>query len=255
MAEYEEMIMYDEKYINRFWDKILVNNPNDPNECWDWLAKKDKNGCGIFSMRVEKREDDLGHFWRSFRAPRLMWILENEQPIPKGMLVIHSCDLETCCNPKHIRLGTYKDNSNDRKLRGRFDTNAKGESHPNSKLTEKLARKICQLYFHMGLKPVEVIERMKLPRSIVYGVMSGKTWKHISKTYMPAVRVSEQEKARIKYKEMYQYYKDGHTVKQCAKKYKLGIEWARDIINKFRKQDGEVLGRGCATKYRKKKNK
>lgn len=41
-------------------------------------------------------------------------------PIPKGMLVLHTCDNPGCVNPDHLYLGTNFDNMRDRAVRDRF---------------------------------------------------------------------------------------------------------------------------------------
>ena len=38
---------------------------------------------------------------------------------PDGWKVLHTCDTPTCVNPEHLYLGTDKDNSHDRTVRGR----------------------------------------------------------------------------------------------------------------------------------------
>jgi hypothetical protein len=34
-------------------------------------------------------------------------------PIPKGKILMHTCDIPLCVNPEHLRLGTMKDNTYD----------------------------------------------------------------------------------------------------------------------------------------------
>jgi len=48
-------------------------------------------------------------------------------PVPKGLFVMHTCDIPRCCNPAHLRLGTCADNNADmrEKKRHRF-----GDRHP-----------------------------------------------------------------------------------------------------------------------------
>lgn len=41
-------------------------------------------------------------------------------PIPKGKLVLHTCDNPACVNPDHLYLGTNFDNMRDRAVRDRF---------------------------------------------------------------------------------------------------------------------------------------
>jgi HNH endonuclease len=40
-------------------------------------------------------------------------------PIPKGMIVMHTCDTRACINPDHLVLGTQGDNMQDMAAKGR----------------------------------------------------------------------------------------------------------------------------------------
>jgi hypothetical protein len=60
---------------------------------------------------------------------------ESYGPIPKGLMVRHTCDNRSCVNPKHLILGTAKQNSQDMVDRNR---QAKGSKIGNSILTEEL---------------------------------------------------------------------------------------------------------------------
>jgi hypothetical protein len=49
---------------------------------------------------------------------RLAWIKANGA-IPKGLLVLHKCDIRHCINPKHLWLGTQYENIHDMIKKGR----------------------------------------------------------------------------------------------------------------------------------------
>lgn len=49
-------------------------------------------------------------------------------PIPEELDVLHVCHVPACCNPRHLRLGTAKDNAADMVAADR-------ESRPSAKLT------------------------------------------------------------------------------------------------------------------------
>ena len=54
------------------------------------------------------------------RLHRVAWEAHNAEPIPEGMVVMHSCDNRECFNPAHLSVGTQKQNVGDAIEKGRF---------------------------------------------------------------------------------------------------------------------------------------
>lgn len=106
----------------RFWDRV---NAGGPDECWPWKGNISQRGYGILH-RAKIR--------KNLRANRLSFAIHNG-PIPDGMMVCHTCDNPSCCNPKHLYAGTNQDNVNDREARGRSVT----PPHIAPKLTDEQA--------------------------------------------------------------------------------------------------------------------
>jgi hypothetical protein len=71
-----------------------------------------------------------------------MWTL-SFGPIPSGMMVCHRCDVRNCVNPKHLFLGTNRDNMADMVRKGRkVRFAARGEKNGNAKWSDKIAHEV-----------------------------------------------------------------------------------------------------------------
>lgn len=98
----------------RLWEKIDVRGPD---ECWEWQGGRNRGGYGhIYDSTGDVR----------FLTHRL--VAEADE----GEVVMHSCDNPPCCNPAHLSRKTHAENMRDMVQKGR---QAKGERHPNAKLT------------------------------------------------------------------------------------------------------------------------
>lgn len=76
-------------------------------KCWLWTGYTDPKGYG--------RIHSNGRIYFTHRvALELAGI-----PVPGDKLVCHTCDNPTCVNPKHLYVGTHKDNAKDKVERGR----------------------------------------------------------------------------------------------------------------------------------------
>jgi hypothetical protein len=89
----------------RYWAKVQVRGAN---ECWPWRAAKNKQGRGMLKIAGTNRS-----------APKVAWMLAHgKRSLPK-LHVCHSCDNPNCVNPKHLWLGTQKQNLEDARSKGR----------------------------------------------------------------------------------------------------------------------------------------
>ena len=90
--------------LQRFWEKVQKKSGG----CWTWLGAKNNQGYGNFNVG--------GKFERAHRIAYCLSIGE----VPAGLFVLHHCDNPSCVNPKHLFLGTQKDNMQDCLKKGRF---------------------------------------------------------------------------------------------------------------------------------------
>ena len=112
----------------KWWRRVKINAVTG---CHEWQRYRNEAGYG--QTRIGGR---LGY---NILAHRFAWIRFSGQPIPKRMGVLHSCDNPACCNPKHLFLGTQKDNIDDMCKKGRWGVRnlLKGAQHPRA--TAKLS--------------------------------------------------------------------------------------------------------------------
>jgi hypothetical protein len=103
--------VYERKSMSERLDKYYIDPTSD---CWIWYGSVDKDGYG-------RLRGSINGVIVVDRAPRASYEL-HVGPIPEGLMVLHHCDVPACINPKHLYLGTQKENGHDKKVRGRART-------------------------------------------------------------------------------------------------------------------------------------
>ena len=146
------------------------------NECWEWQKKLSHHGYGEYSIKH-----------KSYRAHRIVFELTHPEiklrPIsqlkPKvgDQLILHSCDNPSCCNPKHLFLGTHKENMEDMVKKGRRH-NFNGEQGQNAKLTNREAAEIRKLS-HQGVPQKEIAKRFGVSVPTVSGIKWNRVYRNV----------------------------------------------------------------------------
>lgn len=110
----------------------LMNGYRESKEsgCWIWTGHKYPNGYGAIKA-----------FGKMVLAHRLSYELHNG-PIPDDLHILHSCDVRSCVNPSHLRVGTHAENMQEAKDRGRMRS---GVNHPMFGKTFKRPRQANQV--------------------------------------------------------------------------------------------------------------
>lgn len=151
----------EQKYVDRLWSKVIKGGPAD---CWEWTGSLDSYGYGQIGIK------DIG----LVLVHRLAWVTENDQEIPDGMVVRHTCDNRSCCNPHHLRIGTQAENVQDAVERGRAK-GARGTSNDSAVLTEDDVIEIRKL-LKSGLSQTEVAGKYGVVSQTINNIATGYSW-------------------------------------------------------------------------------
>jgi endogenous inhibitor of DNA gyrase (YacG/DUF329 family) len=91
-----------------FWVRVKKTN-----SCWLWIGAKQ---VGPKNKNPNKCYGKVRINTRIVRAHRAAWELVYAK-IPKGLMVLHTCDNPPCVNPLHLYLGSDVENARDRMYR------------------------------------------------------------------------------------------------------------------------------------------
>lgn len=156
--------------MQRFSEKVEIRGGE---QCWPWLASKNKYGYGRFRMGSKKTT-----------AHRASYLLFNG-PIEGDSYILHSCDNRWCVNPDHLRTGTAADNSSDMSVRGRSckgkpvvgRRSYKGEDSPVSKISHEDALKILV----DPRRHADIAEQYGVTKGAISHLKRGFTWSHLKR--------------------------------------------------------------------------
>lgn len=87
----------------RFLSKIKKNSKG----CWIWQGATYMNGYGHLRANAK--------YWSAHRFSYTLFKGE----IPKGLVVMHTCDEKLCTNFRHLKAGTQQENVQDCIAKGR----------------------------------------------------------------------------------------------------------------------------------------
>lgn len=91
-------------------ERLIERGFRTVNGCLEWRGERDRDGYGKIRLSIGGRRRAMVH-----RVAYEEWV----GPIPKGLIVMHTCDNPPCFEPTHLRVGTYSDNLNDAYQKGR----------------------------------------------------------------------------------------------------------------------------------------
>lgn len=150
------------------WSKV---DKKGEDECWPWLGLKNEQGYG----RVQINE------W-SYYAHRVIFSLAHPNVIdwraPRNSsqygFLLHTCDNPSCCNPKHLQVGTHADNMADKAAKGR-SPDFTGDKGPRCKLTMAQANEIREKR-KSGISARELAKEYELSLPSIKTLLAGKSY-------------------------------------------------------------------------------
>lgn len=154
------VLLQDESVQARFWARV---DRRGDDECWPWTGYRGTKGYGKFSV---------GRF-RSSSSRCALAITTGASPA--GLFALHSCDNPPCCNPKHLRWGTAKENAADTVERDRthkWNGTRAGSRNPAAKLTPEQARAV----YHSRNTRAEIAAAFGITKQTVTLVRRGKVY-------------------------------------------------------------------------------
>lgn len=143
----------------KFWAKVRRED-----ECWEWTGARLVNGYGVIWRNPGETGSRLAH--------RVSWELEYGSPPAEELQVCHSCDNPACVNPRHLFLGTAKQNADDCATKGR---RCQGERHYMARLKETDVRQIRELHA-TGISVADLARNYGVAWATVRHVVHGDTW-------------------------------------------------------------------------------
>lgn len=135
--------------LQRLMDQISVVG-----ECWNWTGNTiGRDGRGAIKLCSER-----------FYVHRVSYMLF-VGPVPEGLEVCHVCDNPVCCNPKHLFLGTHKENMHDMisKSRGLAKVHKITKDDAERIRKSRMSARYLSRKFNLSIRQV-------------YRIKSGETW-------------------------------------------------------------------------------
>jgi hypothetical protein len=94
---------------------------------------------------------------------------------PGELSVLHKCDVKLCGNPKHLFLGSPRDNWADSVAKGRQQFVLPGEGNIGAKLTTKEVLAIRR----SSARVAELVRQYGVTDSSIRSIQLRQTWKHV----------------------------------------------------------------------------
>ena len=145
-----------------FWNRVKKQNG-----CWEWRGARNSTGYGTLTFH--------GQAATAHRVAAFFSGLISEITAPKDKrgtgFILHECDNRSCCNPSHMRVGSYAENQADAYKRGRRSAFI-GGAHANAKQTKESIILIKDMYAH-GVSQEAIARLLQVSQSGISKILLG----------------------------------------------------------------------------------
>lgn len=126
---------------DRFFEKVQKTE-----SCWIWKGAVKDTGYGVMQKGARGRG--------LIRVHRFSYEYHTRETIPKGKVLMHSCNNKVCVNPDHLSVGTYGENLKDAWRDGLRKTPEKHIGIRSRKLSDEEISEIIKAPRDRGMLPI-----------------------------------------------------------------------------------------------------
>ena len=149
-----------------FWKRV----DKAQNACWLWTGATNNSGYGTLMYQ--------GRPATAHRTAAFLSGLVTSSDAPKDRkgtgFILHACDNRRCCNPGHMKVGTYAENQLEAYARRRRVA-YRGATHANAKQTDKSVALIKDMYRH-GVSQGAIAKLLHVSQASISKITLGKTY-------------------------------------------------------------------------------
>lgn len=148
--------------VDRFLSKTTIDHSHP--DCIIWTGARNRDGYGSYRFEGSAQLDHRAS-WKIFFGS-----------ISNKMNILHRCDNPPCVNPKHLFLGSQKDNVRDMYLKGRGN-NVRSSKVRTSKLSNRDIKSIRKSYSAKEYTQQELANHYKVSQTMIGYIVRNIWWK------------------------------------------------------------------------------